>query len=50
MSLWLVKNGIPYDLVHLMEDWELFAHTIVFSQFENGEEFDWDTMSFVKRR
>lgn len=50
MSRWLIYNGVPYEIVNLMEDWEMLANTIVFAQFANGgQEWDWSTMQFVKK-
>jgi hypothetical protein len=50
MSRWLIYNGIPYEMVDLMEDWELMAHSIVFAQFQNGnQEWDWDAMKFIEK-
>jgi hypothetical protein len=46
----VIKNGVPFDVAHALEDWELIAYTVVFGQFENGnKEWDWDSMSFIDR-
>lgn len=49
MICWAVKNGVPFDVAHALEDWELKAYCIVFAQFENGKEYDWETDSFIDR-
>jgi hypothetical protein len=44
-----VKNGIPFDAAHAMEDWELLAYAIIFAQFENGnQEWSWEDMRFIE--
>jgi hypothetical protein len=48
--MFCVKSGIPFDLVEVMDEWELLAHAVVFAQYENGgKEFDWDRLSFIDR-
>lgn len=50
MQAYAIKNGVPYDVAHVMDDWELLAHAIVFAQFDNGnKEWDWDNMKFIER-
>lgn len=47
---WAVKNGVPYEKAENMEEHELVAHFIVFSQFENGNKtWDWTRMTFIER-
>lgn len=43
--LWLVKNGVPYDVAFALQPHERMAHAIVFGEFE-GNEFDWSAMRF----
>jgi hypothetical protein len=51
MTNWCIRNGIPYDVAHALDDGELLAHTIVFAQFENnGLEWDWDRMRFIEKK
>ena len=46
-----MKNGVPFDVAHVLDDWELLAYAIVFSQFENGNlEWDWAAMRFAEKR
>jgi hypothetical protein len=48
--MFCMKNGIPYDVVHLMDEWELLAHAVTLAQFENGgKEFDWHSLSWIDR-
>jgi hypothetical protein len=45
-----MKNGVPFDVAHAMEDWELLAYAISFAKLDNGNrEWDWDKMSFLER-
>jgi hypothetical protein len=45
-----IKNGVPFDVAHSLEWWELLAYAITFAQFENGDrEWDWDRMTFIER-
>ena len=51
MSRWLVYNGIPYEEIALMEEWELLANAIIFAQFHNGcLSWDWDNMEFIEEK
>lgn len=51
MTRWLIFNGVPYEHVSLMEEWELLANSIVFGQFNNGgKTWDWDLMDFIDDR
>jgi hypothetical protein len=47
MCLWLVKNGVPYDVAFNFDYSDLLAHWIVLGEFENGK-WNWDTMSWDK--
>jgi hypothetical protein len=33
-----------------MQLWEVMAYAITFARFENGKEWDWDSMKFIERR
>lgn len=44
-ALWLIKNGIPYDVALSLDDEELFAYCIIFSELE-GSKFNWKLMRF----
>jgi hypothetical protein len=41
MCLWLVKNGVPYDIAFDLDDMDLLAHVIVMGGFE-GLEWSWN--------
>ena len=44
-----MKCGVPFDVAHAMEDWELLGYGVVFAQYENGgKEFDWDMMQWIE--
>lgn len=43
--LWLVKNGVPYDVAFSLDPTELQAYTIIFGEFE-GKKFNWGSMQF----
>jgi hypothetical protein len=50
MACWAIKNGVPFDVAHCLDEAELLAYTIVFSQFENGNlEWSWESMKFIER-
>ena len=49
MCLWLVKNGVPYDVAFSLDDADLLAHVIVLGEFE-GLEWSWSSMQWVERR
>jgi hypothetical protein len=45
--LWLVKNGIPFDVAFGLDDVTRTAWGIAFSEME-GARFDWTRWEFVK--
>jgi hypothetical protein len=49
MCLWLVKNGVPYDVAFDLDADDLLAHTIVMGEFE-GSKWSWDDMAWEKRQ
>jgi len=46
--MWLVKNGVPFDVAFGADDEFRLAMTVVMGQFE-GLDFDWNRMQFVKK-
>jgi hypothetical protein len=44
--LWLVHNGVPFDLAFQLDEMTRTAFSIIFSQFHGGK-FDWGSMRFV---
>lgn len=50
MICYVIKNGVPFDVAHCMEDWDLLAHSVTFAKLDNGDlDFDWDSMRFIER-
>ena len=48
MRLYLVKNGVPFDVAFgSSDDWALAAY-VVFGEYE-GNEFDWASMTWQER-
>lgn len=47
-ALWLVHNGVPFDLAFSLDETHRAAFAIIFSGF-HGSEFDWDTMRMRPR-
>lgn len=45
MRLFLVKNGIPYDVAMSLSNEKALAFVVVFQEME-GLRFNWQTMSF----
>jgi len=43
--LWLVKNGIPFDVAFSLDDVMRTAWSIMFSEMK-GATFNWHTMQF----
>jgi hypothetical protein len=51
MICFAIKHGVPFDVAHAMEDWQLLAYVITFAQYENGNQaWDWDRMTFIERK
>lgn len=46
-ALWLVRNGVPFDVAFALDDVSRAGWCIVFSEME-GAKFNWHTMSFDK--
>jgi hypothetical protein len=47
-TLWLVKNGIPYDIAASLDFVEAKAWAIIFGTFEGGS-YDWRSDRWNKR-
>lgn len=47
-ALWLVKNGVPYDIAMTLDDAERLAYAVIFGQFE-GSVFDWTRGQWKER-
>lgn len=47
-ALWLVHNGIPFDVAFDLDSSTREAFSIVFSEFQ-GNEFDLDAFAFKKK-
>jgi len=47
--LWLVKNGIPFDVAFSLSDIERSAYAIIFSEQE-GAKFNWNSMQFEEQK
>ena len=47
--LWLVRNGIPFDVAFGVDDVTRAAWCIVFSEME-GNRFDWSRMQFEESK
>ena len=44
--LWLVKNGIPFDVAFSVDDTKCTAWSIAFYEFESGKAYNWTTLEF----
>lgn len=49
MQCWVVKNGVPFDVAHALEIWELAAYAVTFATIETGNEWDWEGMRPVRK-
>jgi len=47
--LWLVKNGVPYDVAFGMNDEMRVAHVIVLGEYE-GNDWDYNAMRWKERQ
>jgi len=47
-ALWLVKNGIPYDIAMNLDDVERLAYAVIMGQFD-GNSFNWDRGQWKER-
>jgi len=43
--LWLIQNGVPFDVAWSLDDFTVDAWCIIFSEL-HGNEFDFNTMKF----
>lgn len=48
-ALWLVRNGIPFDVAFTLNDITRTAFSIVFSELDSGKTFNWHTGEFQER-
>lgn len=46
--LWLVKNGIPWDVANSLDKKFRDAFSIIFSEME-GNKFNWNMMRFEEK-
>jgi hypothetical protein len=46
--LWLVKNGVPYDVAFALPVEDVAAYGILFGEMEGGK-FDWSTWQWAKK-
>lgn len=46
--LWLVKNGVPYDVALSLPEEDVSAYSIIFGEFD-GMTFNWNAMMWEKR-
>lgn len=44
-GLWLIKNGIPFDVAFSLDDIHRVGWSIIFAEM-NGATFNWETMAF----
>lgn len=44
---WLLRNGVPWDVIMDLDPVEATAMTIIFGQ-QRGKKFDFSTMSWVE--
>lgn len=47
-ALWLVKNGVPFDVAFSLDEAERLGWSIIFGQFEGGE-WDWNSRSWRRK-
>ena len=45
--LWLVKNGVPFDVAFSLDSVDRMAYSIIFGQME-GNVWDWSRMVWSK--
>ena len=48
-TLWLVKNGVPYEAAFELDAEERMAYLVIFAEFQ-GAKFDWRAMRWVPQR
>lgn len=44
--MWLVRNGIPFDVAFAIDGIKRTAWAITFSEFESGKTFKWSKWEF----
>jgi len=45
-ALWLVRNGVPFDVAFGVDAITRTAWCLMFSEMETGREFNWNTLKF----
>jgi hypothetical protein len=45
--LWLVKNGVPYDVAFSLDPFDLYAYSIIFGEMA-GNTWNWKRMAWDK--
>jgi hypothetical protein len=46
-TLWLIKNGIPFDVAFALDPIDRFVWSVIFGKFE-GAKFNLDTLEFER--
>jgi hypothetical protein len=46
--MYLIKNGVPWDVAFGLFEDELLAAAVVMKEFESGRTFDWSSMTFLE--
>jgi hypothetical protein len=44
--LWLVKNGVPFDVAFGLDETTRTGWAIIFSEQSSGKDFNWNRMTF----
>jgi hypothetical protein len=44
--LWLIKNGIPFDVAFALDDTKRTAWCLIFSEMERGKRYNFDSRTF----
>jgi hypothetical protein len=47
--LWLIKNGIPFDVAFSLTWPEVLGWSILFIEIESGKQYNWSTHKFQDR-
>jgi hypothetical protein len=47
--LWLVKNGVPFDVAFSLDETDRLAYAIILGKFEGGE-WDFSRMRWAERK
>ncbi|MGN6536411.1 MAG: hypothetical protein ACTHKQ_11870 [Mesorhizobium sp.] len=49
MTLYLVKNNVPFDVAFSLGPAEKLAYVVVIGEMDSGKRFNWATRTWVKR-